>query len=124
MTQENSMKPYALPPLGLNPSSSAAGTTPGSFAQRGKIAPGVEGRWTFSSPDTPGMPQPSEKTAWDFLPEGWNTSTGQAAATSDAGAVSKSFAESDGTSRTVTYPKSFTPSTQLKMPALASSLRR
>ncbi|CAE7262675.1 thiC [Symbiodinium necroappetens] len=25
----------------------------------------------FSSPDTPGMPEPSDKTAWDFLPEGW-----------------------------------------------------
>ena len=114
MTQENSMKPYALPPLGWNPSSSAAGTTPGSFAQRGKIAPGVEGRWTFSSPDTPGMPQPSEKTAWDFLPDGWSTGLGQSAADSNAGAVSTSFTESDGASRTVTYPKGFTPSTQLE----------
>lgn len=25
----------------------------------------------FASPDTPGMPAPSTKTAWDFLPEGW-----------------------------------------------------
>lgn len=114
MTQENSMKPYALPPLGWNPSSSAAGTTPGSFAQRGKIAPGVEGRWSFSSPDTPGMPQPSEKTAWDFLPEGWSTHKGQAATASSAGVVSTSFIESDGASRAVTYPKSFTPSTQLE----------
>jgi phosphomethylpyrimidine synthase len=114
MTQENSMKPYALPPLGWNPSSSAAGTTPGSFAQRGKIAPGVEGRWTFSSPDTPGMPQPSEKTAWDFLPDGWSTCLGQAAVASNSGAVSTSFTESDGASRTVTYPKGFTPSTQLE----------
>ncbi|MFO1005460.1 MAG: phosphomethylpyrimidine synthase ThiC [Planctomycetaceae bacterium] len=114
MTQENSMKPYALPPLGWNPSSSAAGTTPGSFAQRGKIAPGVEGRWSFSSPDTPGMPQPSEKTAWDFLPEGWSTQKGQAATASSAGLVSTSFIESDGATRTVSYPKGFTPSTQLE----------
>ncbi|GJM20755.1 MAG: phosphomethylpyrimidine synthase [Planctomycetota bacterium] len=27
--------------------------------------------WTFSSPDTPGMPQPSDKTAWDFMPDDW-----------------------------------------------------
>src|SRR5262249_4004047 len=25
----------------------------------------------FASPDTPGMPAPSTKTAWDFMPEGW-----------------------------------------------------
>ena len=58
---------YVLPPLGANPSSSAEGTNPGSFAR----APEVGGALAFSSPDTPGMPQPSGKTAWDFLPEGW-----------------------------------------------------
>lgn len=68
---QNPTTPYVLPPLGQNPSSTAAGTTPGSFAKKSQIAPGVEGRWTFASPDTPGMPQPSEKTAWDFMPEGW-----------------------------------------------------
>jgi phosphomethylpyrimidine synthase len=47
-----------------NPSSTAYGTTPGSFAN----APDIGGPRTFSSPDTPGMPQPSEKTAWDFNP--------------------------------------------------------
>jgi phosphomethylpyrimidine synthase len=31
----------------------------------------VGGPLTFSSPDTPGMPPPSQRTAWDFLPEGW-----------------------------------------------------
>jgi phosphomethylpyrimidine synthase len=62
---------YALPELGGNPSSTAAGTSPGSFASRGRIAAGVEGRWTYSSPDTPGMPAPSEKTAWDFMPADW-----------------------------------------------------
>jgi phosphomethylpyrimidine synthase len=50
-----------------NPSSSAAGTTPGSFANRADIG----GPRMFSSPDTPGMPAPSDKTAWDFLPDGW-----------------------------------------------------
>ena len=50
-----------------NPSSTAAGTTPGSFAN----APAIGGPLAFSSPDTPGMPTPSDKTAWNFLPEGW-----------------------------------------------------
>src|SRR5215211_7107493 len=58
---------YELPPVGDNPSSAAQGTTPGSFAQRGRVGT----PWTFSSPDTPGMPQPSGKTAWDFMPEDW-----------------------------------------------------
>ena len=42
----------------------ARGTTPGSFA----LAPDIGGPLTFSSPDTPGMPAPSSKTAWDFNP--------------------------------------------------------
>ena len=50
-----------------NPSSLAAGTNPGSFAARADVG----GPRAFSSPDTPGMPQPSDKTAWDFLPDGW-----------------------------------------------------
>ncbi len=45
-----------------NPSSHRQGTTPGSFA----LAPEVGGPRAYSSPDTPGMPPPSEKTAWDF----------------------------------------------------------
>jgi len=54
------------PPLrgAHNPSSERQGTTPGSFA----LAPEVGGPLTFTSPDTPGMPPPSEKTAWDFNP--------------------------------------------------------
>ncbi len=58
---------WTLPQLGHNPSSSRAGTTPGSFAH----APDLGGPLSFSSPDTPGMPAPSDRTAWDFLPEGW-----------------------------------------------------
>ena len=61
------MPTYTLPPLGQNPSSGAQGTTPGSFAN----APQIGGPRAFSSPDTPGMPAPSDKTAWDFLPRGW-----------------------------------------------------
>jgi len=69
---------YSLPPLGNNPSTQAEGTTPGSFAH----PPEVGGRRSFSSPDTPGMPEVSEKTAWDFLPAGWqrDPATGFAAA--------------------------------------------
>lgn len=77
--------PYQLPPLGLNPSSTAQGTTPGSFALRPAIKPGREGALTFASPDTPGMPAPSEKTAWDFMPEGWTLRPGYG---SQAGSLS------------------------------------
>jgi len=51
----------------LNPSSQSgagAGTTPGSFADR----PDLGGPRSFCSPDTPNMPQPSDRTAWDFNP--------------------------------------------------------
>ncbi|HYP77241.1 MAG TPA: phosphomethylpyrimidine synthase ThiC [Polyangiaceae bacterium] len=62
------MSTRTLPLRGAaNPSSHRDGTNPGSFAN----APNLGGALTFSSPDTPGMPQPSEKTAWDFLPVGW-----------------------------------------------------
>ena len=58
---------FARPLLGAtNPSTQAQGTTPGSFANPTAIG----GPLTFSSPDTPGMPQPSPLTAWDFLPPG------------------------------------------------------
>ena len=58
---------FGLPGLGNNPSSNFEGTTPGSFAN----PPQIGGALTFSSPDTPGMPQPSDKTAWDFMPPDW-----------------------------------------------------
>jgi phosphomethylpyrimidine synthase len=51
----------------LNPSSRQEGTNRGSFA----LAPDVGGPRSFSSPDTPGMPAPSARTAWDFLPDDW-----------------------------------------------------
>ena len=53
---------WTLPKLGDNPSTEKQGTTPGSFANRGRVGTA----WTFSSPDTPGMPQPSDLTAMDF----------------------------------------------------------
>ena len=60
---------FALPPLGDNPSTDRQGTTPGSFANKGRVGT----PYTYSSPDTPGMPAPSDKTAWDFLPAGAQT---------------------------------------------------
>jgi len=63
-----SMPTWTLPLRGAhNPSSTTEGTSPGSFAHRADLG----GPLTFSSPDTPGMPAPSDKTAWDFLPGGW-----------------------------------------------------
>lgn len=59
-----------------DPSSTHAGTTPGSFARAPKIAAGRSGALTYSSPDTPGMPQASDKTAWDFMPPDWTLRPG------------------------------------------------
>jgi phosphomethylpyrimidine synthase len=67
---------YELPPLGQNPSSTSQGTTPGSFALKPKLQPGRSGALTFASPDTPGMPGPSDKTAWDFMPLDWTLRPG------------------------------------------------
>jgi len=71
MSQHNSHKQYELPPVGINPSTNALGTNPGSFSLPPKLAPGPDGALTYSSPDTPGMPPASEKTAWDFMPDDW-----------------------------------------------------
>ncbi len=51
-----------------NPSTGRFGTSPGSFAN----APDIGGPFAFSSPDTPNMPAPSAKTAWDFMPSDWS----------------------------------------------------
>lgn len=62
------MSSYPLPLLGAaNPSTRADGTNPGSFAN----PPDLGGARTYSSPDSPGMPEPSTKTAWDFMPDDW-----------------------------------------------------
>jgi len=68
------MTDFRIPLRGAhNPSTERAGTTPGSFAN----APDIGGPRTFSSPDTPGMPQPSDKTAWDFMPVDWRFEDGR-----------------------------------------------
>jgi phosphomethylpyrimidine synthase len=61
------MTDRTLPLRGAANPATGTGTNPGSFANE----PDVGGRLSFSSPDTPGMPAPSERTAWDFLPDGW-----------------------------------------------------
>ncbi len=108
---------WTLPGVGHNPGTTRGVTTPGSFANRAQIAPGARGALTFSSPDTPGMPAPSERTAWDFLPQGWATWEGDADAARrqpSAGFVASTFTQADGTRRTVVHPDGFDPITQLE----------
>ncbi len=113
---QDTSRAYTLPPLGGDPSTRSQGTTPGSFAKKATIAPGVAGRWTFASPDTPGMPEPSDKTAWDFLPDGWGTrdAEGLQPLGVDRADGTIAFEQADGTFRTVTFPQAFTPVTQLE----------
>ena len=114
-----------FPPLGSNPSSSAQGTTPGSFANPPRVGPGVTGATTFSSPDTPGMPPPSHRTAWDFLPAGWATAEVPGAAADtfarkpfDPARGEVVFRQGDGTFRRVGFPAGFAPITQLEFARL------
>lgn len=83
-----------------NPSSTNAGTTPGSFAAPAQIAPGRAGAKTFSSADTPGMPAPSDLTAWDFMPADWTLKAG--------------FEEDYERPEAWQQPEGFVPSTQLE----------
>jgi len=78
------MPVHSLPLRGAHhPSSTHAGTSPGSFAARADVG----GPRAFSSPDTPGMPAPSDKTAWDFLPDGWTRDLTTGFAVAPAGFV-------------------------------------
>jgi len=110
---------YELPALGDNPSTEKQGTTPGSFAAKGRVGTA----WSFSSPDTPGMPQPSDKTAWNFLPDGWSVKKVAADAPEDpfnpAGCVggdhpSVTFRTATGEMLEVRYSVNFDPVTQLE----------
>jgi len=95
---------FAVPLRGAsNPGEDAKAPTPGSFANKSDVG----GPLTFSSPDTPGMPQASPYTAWDFLPEGWSTGT-----EGEGGDVV--FTQADGTKRWVEVPDGFSPVTQLE----------
>ncbi len=108
----------ALPLHGaLNPGSDRSTTTPGSFA----LAPNLGGPLMFASPDAPGMPAPSDKTAWDFLPAGWTSeafSTTKAHGSESVGfrasATEVIFTDARDRTRRVTFPRGFTPITQLE----------
>ncbi len=76
-TLDESTLQLPLPTVGADPSSSHQGTTPGSFANKPQLASGSVGAKTFSSPDTPGMPAASDKTAWDFMPPDWQCVDGK-----------------------------------------------
>jgi len=100
-----------------NPATNREGTSPGSFA----LAADVGGPLMFASPDTPGMPEPSTKTAWDFLPDGWTTELLEGSACTDAalrayrpGADEVIFKDARGGVRRVTCPSDFRPITQLE----------
>ncbi len=73
MTTANDSEFLAALPLAgaTNPSSTACGTSPGSFALQADVG----GPLMYASPDTPGMPPPSGKTAWDFMPSNWTITT-------------------------------------------------
>ena len=114
---------HALPNIGGSPATSAGTTTPGSFANRPSILPDQRGALTYSSPDTPGMPSPSGKTAWDFLPDGWrvtrvaddtpwDTYAPQACFIGDHPHVT--FETANGEMWEVKYPAKFEPVTQLE----------
>jgi len=81
-------------------------TTPGSFAN----APDIGGPLTYSSPDTPGMPAPSGKTAWDFLPDDWTIEAAPDHASGCAGHNQQSI----GTFVRAVPPADFEPITQLE----------
>ncbi|MEX2218305.1 MAG: phosphomethylpyrimidine synthase ThiC [Phycisphaerales bacterium] len=120
-----------------NPGSSRGVTTPGSFAN----APDIGGPYAFSSPDAPGMPGASEKTAWDFLPEGWEVERvegpdsrfeirdSRSDVPESARPVASSpcmacehfvFTDARGVTRRVTPPAGFSPVTQLEYARLGT----
>ncbi len=107
---------FPLPIHGAHiPGSDTNTTSPGSFAH----APDVGGPYAYSSPDTPGMPAPSNKTAWDFLPDNWSVSSplgGEDGERSEPGEglTATTFTDAKGITRTITYPAGFTPITQLE----------
>jgi len=126
MSSRPTRKPFKYDPTlahGTNPSSTNAGTTPGSFA----LPPNIGGPLTYSSPDTPGMPKPSLYTAWDFLPDGWHHQQFPADATlpenkSPIGENHEQTTFTDALKNThiVDYPKGFKPITQLEFARLGT----
>ena len=117
-TQSVSSPSYTLPLHGAaNPGTTPNVTTPGSFA----LKPDIGGPYMFSSPDTPGMPAPSNKTAWDFLPSGWSVEvihSSEAHGLQSMGVVDGKrhiiFTDARNITRRVTFPADFAPITQLE----------
>ncbi|MCA9274971.1 MAG: phosphomethylpyrimidine synthase [Phycisphaerales bacterium] len=65
------------------------------------------------------MPKPSDKTAWDFLPDDWTVEVMDSpdhapAASSPCGYEAHIFTDAKGVTRRVTTPPGFTPITQLE----------
>ncbi len=116
MTMNTTRARFAPPVRGAgNPGKTAGVTTPGSFANPADIG----GPLMFSSPDTPGMPAPSEKTAWDFMPADWlveivAAGTSAPASSPCTACESYTFTDARGVTRRVTPPAGFTPVTQLE----------
>ncbi len=109
--RRDSRRPFVYdPPVAGadNPSTGKQGTAPASFARPADIG----GALTYASPDTPGMPEPSPFTAWDFLPPNW--SLGDAGAGTCVPVKTTSFTDARGETRTVSYPADFEPITQLE----------
>ena len=113
---------YTLPTIGGNPGATLDVTTPGSFARSPTILPGSRGALTFSSPDTPGQPAPSDRTAWNFLPKGWRTDEMPKGTLvrmkAKEGEEFLGFTQADGTNRYVWFPREFEPITQLEFARL------
>lgn len=106
---------FMLPIHGaFDPGSDASAPTPGSFAHKADIG----GAYSFSSPDTPGMPAPSKKTAWDFLPDDWSVEIVDGdtapAASSPCGYEAHVFTDALRVTRRVTTPPGFEPITQME----------
>ncbi|MFG0258265.1 MAG: phosphomethylpyrimidine synthase ThiC [Phycisphaerales bacterium JB043] len=100
-----------MPLLGAVDPGTTRTTTPGSFARKADVG----GAYTYSSPDTPGMPGVSEKTAWDFLPEGWTVEiVGTDALDRAPGEGTYVFEDARGVVRRVTTTPGFEPVTQLE----------
>ena len=75
----------------------------------------------FSSPDTPGMPDVSPFTAWDFLPDGWSVDVVDSPYFHDLQPVvaaetqkQVTFTDARGLARRTSFPADFSPVTQLE----------
>ena len=76
MATDHIARVKSLLPQTAAPEGTTSGTNPGSFSLAPQISAGRAGAKTFSSADTPGMPEPSDQTAWDFMPDGWQIRDG------------------------------------------------